>query len=219
MKFFNTAGRCIHPDHYMLPGIDRLDIFDLERLIAQKAYFVLHAPRQTGKTTAMFELAHQLTESGDYIGVVVSMEVGAAFPNDVGAAEDAILYSWRKAIQAELPKKLYPSFWKTDAPAGQRIGGFLSEWALEASRPQRIDLCLFYDDIQIGMELKVWRDGTPDPLAQDLQQLDRYLNKLALDSGWLVIFDQRSDQPDIRDRTHSEYDQTPSGKAVRVIRA
>lgn len=119
----------------MLPATARLEPFNLERLIAQKAYFVLHAPRQTGKTTAMLELARRLTASGNYIGVLVSMEVGAAFPDDIGRAEDAILANWRQSIRFQLPPNLHPPVWKTEAPMGQRIGDFLTEWALAASRP------------------------------------------------------------------------------------
>jgi hypothetical protein len=51
------------------------------------------------------------------------------------------------------------------------------------------------------MELKVWRDGDTDPLAQGLKQLDDYLSGLELSTGWLVIFDQRSGQPPISQRT------------------
>lgn len=57
---------------------------------------------------------------------------------------------------------------------------------------RRIDLCLYYSDVQLAMELKVWRDGHKDPLMQGLSQLDQYLSGLGLDSGWLMIFDQRS---------------------------
>jgi Mrp family chromosome partitioning ATPase len=52
----------------MLPPTQRLPA--LERLIEQRSYFVVHAPRQTGKSTAMLALAQQLTESGRYTGMV-----------------------------------------------------------------------------------------------------------------------------------------------------
>jgi hypothetical protein len=34
-----------------------------------------------------------------------------------------------------------------------------------------------------------------DPLAEGLGQLDGYLDGLALETGWLVIFDRRTGQP------------------------
>lgn len=73
-RWFNTAGPCKADIHYMLPPTVRLP--NLERFIAQESYFVIHAPRQTGKTTAMLALAKQLTESGSYTAVMVSAEVG-----------------------------------------------------------------------------------------------------------------------------------------------
>ncbi len=83
---------------------------------------------------------------------------------------------------------------------------------------QRLDMCLFYGDARVAMELKVWRNGEKDPLARGLEQLDNYLNGLGLATGWLVIFDQRSGQPDISERTVTEDATTPAGRSVVVIR-
>ncbi len=47
-KWFNTAGPCKANIHYLVPPSQRLP--DLVRLIDQENYFVIHAPRQTGKT-------------------------------------------------------------------------------------------------------------------------------------------------------------------------
>nr|NCS26616.1 ATP-binding protein [Microcystis aeruginosa BS13-02] len=76
---------------------------DLEELIQQRSYFVLHAPRQTGKTTAMLSLAKQLTDTGNYAAVMVSVEVGSAFNHDPSAAELAILGAWYNTINIRLP--------------------------------------------------------------------------------------------------------------------
>ena len=138
-RFFNTAGPCRSEDHYMLPPMDRLP--QVGRIIDQKGYFVIHAPRQTGKTTAMLALARELTASGRYVSALVSMEVGAAF-NDLGAAELAILKLWRDVTDWQLPVELQPPSWPT-APAGQRIGTALAAWAKVAPCP----LVLFLDEI------------------------------------------------------------------------
>lgn len=52
-----------------------------------------------------------------------------------------------------------------------------------------------------------------------LRQLDGYLAGLGLDSGWLVIFDQRAGLGAIEDRTTSEQVVTPNGRQVTVIYA
>jgi hypothetical protein len=82
---------------------------------------------------------------------------------------------------------------------------------------RRMDVCLRYGAVTLGMELKVWRDGKPDPLAEGLAQLDDYLNGLGLDTGWLVIFDQRSGLPDISERTATESATSPAGRTITVI--
>ncbi|MEG4009524.1 hypothetical protein QUA41_26220 [Microcoleus sp. Pol11C1] len=80
-RWFNTAGSCQADIHYVLPPMLRLP--GLERLIDQRSYFVINAPRQVGKTTAMLALAKQLSDSGQYTAVMVSVEVGAPLSSDV----------------------------------------------------------------------------------------------------------------------------------------
>jgi AAA+ ATPase superfamily predicted ATPase len=43
-------------------------------LIEQEQYFVIHAARQTGKTTLLLELIKQLNETGDYYVLYCSLE-------------------------------------------------------------------------------------------------------------------------------------------------
>ncbi|MBK5939236.1 AAA-like domain-containing protein [Halochromatium roseum] len=96
-------------------------------------------------------------------------------------------------------------------------GGTLErEYAIGSGR---MDLCLRYGAVTLGMELKVWRDGRPDPLAEGLKQLDTYLAGLGLDSRWLVIFDRRSGQPPIEVRTGSEQMTSPGGRGIVLVRA
>jgi hypothetical protein len=83
---------------------------------------------------------------------------------------------------------------------------------------RRMDVCVRYGAVTLGMELKVWRDGARDPLNEGLAQLDQYLNGLGLDTGWLVIFDQRSGLPDISERTTTETATSPAGRTITVIR-
>ena len=83
----------------------------------------------------------------------------------------------------------------------------------------RMDLCLRYGAVTLGMELKVRRDGAPDPLAEGLTQLDGYLDGLGLATGWLVIFDRRADQPTIAQRTTVSVTMSPAGRPIEVIRA
>ena len=139
-RFFNIAGPCQPDIHYMLPPTHRLP--DVLRIVDQRGYFVLHAPRQTGKTTTMLALARELTISGRYTALLVSMETGAAFDEDIAAAELAILDTWQKKAEDYLPAELRPPSWP-DASAGHRLGSALRAWAKQSPRP----LVLFLDEI------------------------------------------------------------------------
>jgi hypothetical protein len=127
-RHFNTAGPCQADIHYMLPATARLP--DLEQMVEQRNYFVIHAPRQTGKTTAMLALAKQLTATGRFCAIMVSVEVGSPFSYDASKAELAILASWRLAMRVRLPEALRPSDWPPIAEAGSRIQTALQEWAI-----------------------------------------------------------------------------------------
>jgi type II secretory pathway predicted ATPase ExeA len=96
-------------------------------------------------------------------------------------------------------------------------GGTLErEYAIGSGR---MDLCLRYGNVTLGIELKVWREGEGDPLGEGLAQLDAYLAGLGQETGWLVIFDRRRGQPPISQRTASTGAVTPAGRRVTVIRA
>ena len=47
--------------------------------------------------------------------------------------------------------------------------------------------------------------------------LDGYLAGLGLDSGWLIVFDQRTALPPIEERTTSETTTSPGGRMITVI--
>jgi hypothetical protein len=83
----------------------------------------------------------------------------------------------------------------------------------------RMDLCLRYRDLTLGLELKVWRDGAPDPLTEGLMQLDGYLAGLSQDGGWLVIFDRRDGLPPLAERVAVEERSSPQGRHIKVVRA
>ncbi len=160
-RWFNTAGPCQEDIHYMLSPTTRLP--DLEELIQQRSYFVVHAPRQTGKTTAMLALGQQLTASGRYTAVMVSAEVGSAFNHDPSAAELAILGSWRDTTSIRLPQDLQPPTWVYEEP-GQRIKASLQAWAQVSPRPLviLIDEIDSLEDQTLISVLRQLRDGYPN---------------------------------------------------------
>ncbi len=140
-RWFNTAGPCQADIHYMVSPTSRLP--DLKQLIEQRSYFVIHAPRQTGKTTAMLALASELTSSGSYTAVMVSVEVGAPYSHDPSAAELPIIDSWWTSARLDLPFDLHPPNQWNEGQPGRRTQAALQAWAQATKKP----LVLFIDEI------------------------------------------------------------------------
>ena len=82
-RFFNTAGPQQPDIHYTIDPLSRFELDDVLMLIRQRKYFVLHAPRQTGKTSCMLALRNLLNEQGDYIAVYANVEAGQASRDNV----------------------------------------------------------------------------------------------------------------------------------------
>ena len=93
MRFFNTSGPVVADDHYCVPPLSRLDVEAVLELVRNKRYFVLHAPRQTGKTSALLSLRDLLNSgsAGPYRCVYVNVEGAQAAREDRDAAIRAIL--------------------------------------------------------------------------------------------------------------------------------
>ncbi len=81
----------------------------------------------------------------------------------------------------------------------------------------RLDLLLVHGDLKLPVEVKVHRDDGGDPTREGLEQLDRHCEGLRVNTGWLVIFDQRSTATG--KRLEHEESVTSGGRHVMVIRA
>ena len=63
MRFFNTDGPVNCQYHYCLPPLERINLDELLVLIERQKCFLLHAPRQTGKTTYLLALTEYLNQA------------------------------------------------------------------------------------------------------------------------------------------------------------
>ena len=93
MRFFNTEGPVVAQRHYCIPPLERFDLDVVLALIGRMRCFVLHAPRQTGKTSALLALRDLLNSgaAGDYRCVYVNVEAAQAVREDVGRAMRVIV--------------------------------------------------------------------------------------------------------------------------------
>ena len=93
MRRFNTEGP-VRPDkHYAIPPLERVDVDEILDMIRDERYFVLHAPRQTGKTSALIALRDLLNrgEAGDFRCVYVNVEAAQAMREHVEGAMRVIM--------------------------------------------------------------------------------------------------------------------------------
>lgn len=81
-KHFNTSGPVVPSDHYCIDPMQRLDWEEVQVLIERHKYFVLHAPRQTGKTSTLLAMMEVLNQSGEYNALYVNIEAAQAARDD-----------------------------------------------------------------------------------------------------------------------------------------
>lgn len=161
-RFFNTTGPCKPDMHFMLPTEPRLP--EVRPLIDKELYFVLHAPRQSGKTTCFQALARTLTAEGRYAALHASCERGQAAGADVDRGVQAVLQVIAEESEL-LPEGLRPEPLEGFLEIGGegRLGAFLKRWARRAARP----VVLFLDEIDSLIDdtliavLRQLREGYP----------------------------------------------------------
>jgi hypothetical protein len=139
-KHFNTTGPCNPVQHYMLDAVARVE--GVETPIRQGKYFVIHAARQTGKTTLLQCLAKELNTAGDYHAVYMSLEglQGVADPKEgIPAIADLMRFELVRAgiIQADFFTKLGDHTHFTNVLVHQ-----LTEVCRELKKP----LVIFFDE-------------------------------------------------------------------------
>jgi type II secretory pathway predicted ATPase ExeA len=145
MKFFNTAGPNQPDIHYTLDPLSRWNLDELLTLIDARKYFILHAPRQTGKTSCMLALMKYLNQGEKYRALYVNIEAAQAAREDVFKAVQGIL---SRTTECE------KNYWKTNHLEKERqailnngemdaITGAFSLLAKKSERP----VVLFIDEI------------------------------------------------------------------------
>ena len=146
-KFFNTAGP-IKPDiHYNVDPLKRIDLDEILDLIQQQKYFILHAPRQTGKTSCLLALRDYLNEQGDYIAVYANVEAGQAARNNVEevirSTIGTIAERTGTILGNEVAWNIYDELCRREGQVNSLLTSFLKRLCEALSKP----LVLFIDEI------------------------------------------------------------------------
>ena len=129
-----------------MPPLQRFDLDEVLRLIRAKRYFVLHAPRQTGKTTALLALRDLLNEAGGHRCVYANVETAQTARGDVGAGIQAVLAEISERALVTLGDGFLDETWKQTldrAGPHSALRQALGRWSSDDPKP----LVLLIDEI------------------------------------------------------------------------
>ena len=138
-RFFNTTGPCNPDDHYMLPPADRLVGAQLHRYIKDKLYWVLHAPRQTGKTTFLLSWMREINAGSEAIACYVSVERCQGIPEPERAMPNicSAIREYTNMLKLDIPEKV-------NSPVSSMLSDMLNQWSeLVAPKP----LIVLFDEV------------------------------------------------------------------------
>jgi len=144
MRYFNTVGVTDPKRHYFLPH--RLNWDQLEEFIEKQYYFILHAPRQSGKTTAIKEFVRHLNQEEKYCALYLSTEIAKVAVNNVAQANKLLAYELLDQVRDTFPNNPIADVIKkllTDEFFPERlVYEILRAWSEQNQRP----LVLFFDE-------------------------------------------------------------------------
>ncbi len=146
MRFFNTAGPVHCEQHYCLPPLARFDLPHVLSLIEQGKYFVLHAPRQVGKTSSLLALEGRLNREGKYRALYFNAEVGQFARDDARQGLRAILDEMVLRARTGLADPFPEAVWREALDSvgeGAALNRVLTLWAEHSPKP----LVLLIDEI------------------------------------------------------------------------
>ena len=145
-KFFNTAGPNKPDLNYQVPPLERWDLDDILALIGRQRYFVLHAPRQTGKTTCLLALMDYLNQQGDYACVYANIETAQVARNNIASGMQAIVAAIADSAELYLGQSIIDtSITEYVARQGETsaLKKLLGHWSQKSTKP----LVLFLDEV------------------------------------------------------------------------
>ena len=130
-------------------------------LIDSKQYFLIHAPRQTGKTTFLHALAHRLNKEGKYVAVVCSLESAGYTSISVETANINFIKALAKMSKFFLGTDQLPPDITTYISGPSMLGDYLTDWCDTLDKPLVLlldEVDALYDDVLIST-LRQLRDG------------------------------------------------------------
>ncbi|MEM7495343.1 MAG: AAA-like domain-containing protein [Myxococcota bacterium] len=154
-RYFNTTGPIDVASHYALDPLARWDLSGILSLIDQRKYFLVHAPRQTGKTTCLQTLADYLNQQGHHACVYFSVERARTAGADIDRGLQCILDELAKQARIQLGDVWLDRHWR------EILQRHLGEGALITA-------------------LQQWCDQSPKPVVLLIDEIDSLVDATLL---------------------------------------
>jgi len=155
-RYFNTTGFCRPEKHYMVDPIRGL-LKEIYQLIENEQYFLIHAPRQSGKTTLLQSICKQINTEKKYIAVTFTMENAGFRSITVDEAMAVCIRNLYESSRSFLPNEELPPPVTNYAPLKDLLYKYLLDWA----ELQTKKIILFIDEID-----SIWDDTLIATLRQ-----------------------------------------------------
>ncbi|GAB6058945.1 AAA family ATPase [Desulfonatronum parangueonense] len=137
-KFFNTSGPIKPEHHYSIPPLHRVDWEDIAHLIRSERYFVLHAPRQTGKTSTLLAIMAELNQDGRFACAYANIEGAQAARGDemkgMLTVCDTLVESIAFHLGASKLNDWYREF-RSDITPLRLLSSVLQFWSQHSAKP------------------------------------------------------------------------------------
>jgi hypothetical protein len=137
-KFFNTSGPIKPENHYNLPPLHRIDWEEIAHLIRSERYFVLHAPRQTGKTSTLLAIMAELNREGQFACAYANIEGAQAARGDATQGIPAACSAIARAIEIHLADARIKTWLAGEGRgvvAQDQLTAMLEHWAQISPKP------------------------------------------------------------------------------------
>src|SRR6056297_667260 len=136
-KFFNTAGPIIREDNYCIDPLIRINKDEIMTLVDKWRYFILHAPRQTGKTSSLLALQDYINKQGQYKCLYVNVEPAQAARSKVEEGIKAIIVELASSASLYLKEEYFFDHLNTFISYGgySALKTALSRWCQESDKP------------------------------------------------------------------------------------
>jgi len=157
-RFFNTTGYCQPEKHYMINPLRGVE-HEIYALIENEQYYVIHAPRQSGKTTLLHSFVKQINAEGKYIGLIFSIERAGVRSMTLQEANTNIINAIYSSATGILPQNEQPP--SIEKYSGLDVYTYIQNWSREQIKPIVLfidEIDSLYDDVLVSI-LRQLRDG------------------------------------------------------------